>query len=214
MLGAARELERDIPGHQNPVVVAGQTGMLPVPAPGTFLEQASERYATVQGRVCVGMSFSPVIQTRMGREIMIDVLPEEPAHVQEKYHRRYCREFPENTLRRGPTCAYNCFALAFACRRGWVAAESVDTILEDDGYRPLAPEEEALPGDVVIYRDGDTDEFEHVGVILEMRTLFPGSKPFPYVVSKWGYGPEYLHMAARSPYGTDFTVHTERPRGR
>lgn len=194
------------------MVAAEQTGLLPVPAPADFLKQLPERYATVQGRLCVDMGCSPVIQTRRGREIVIDVLPEEPAHVQEKYHRRYSREFPENTLRRGPTCAYNCFGLVFACRRGWVAAESVNTILEDDGYRPLVLGEEALPGDVVVYKDGDEDELEHVGVILEMRDLSPRSKSFPYVVSKWGYGPEYLHMAARSPYGTEFTVYTERPR--
>lgn len=85
--------------------------------------------------------------------------------------------------------------------------ESVSIILADDGYRKLLAGEEPVPGDLVIYPSEGI--IEHVGVVLEIRKL--GAVVVPYVMSKWGPGPEYLHSSSRTPYGQDYDYLTERP---
>jgi hypothetical protein len=123
------------------------------------------------------------------------------------YVRRFSREYPEIVLWRGATSEYNCFGLPFACRRGWVMIESVGYILSDDGYRKLRHGEVPLVGDIVIYFEGGTTE--HVGIIVDVPQL--GESFIPRVLSKWGPGPEYLHSVARSPFGTQYEIWTERP---
>lgn len=85
--------------------------------------------------------------------------------------------------------------------------ESLESILRDDGYRRLRDSENVVPGDLVLYRKDEI--FEHVGVVFEIRRV--GQLEVPYVMSKWGPGPEYLHPVARSPYGQDYEFCTERP---
>lgn len=147
------------------------------------------------------------IQTRLGRDILTDVYPDEPPHKLAAYAHRYGREFPEIQMRRAATARYNCYGLAFASRRAWVQLESVRHVLQDDGYRRLSAGEGPLAGDIVLYWSEGT--IEHVGVIIQIEVI--GNTVLPKVMSKWGPGPEYLHSVMRTPFGTTFEFWTERP---
>lgn len=153
------------------------------------------------------MASSIIIQTRRARQILTAQYPDEPPLKVAAYERKFSRMYPDNTLRRRATAAYNCYGLVFACRRAWVMIESVKDILSDDGYRQLRTGEQPLPGDVLIYVEDGLPE--HVAVIVELFSI--GQTVIPKVISKWAAGPEYVHMATRSPFGTNYTCWTERP---
>lgn len=92
--------------------------------------------------------------------------------------------------RRGPGHDYNCHGLTFALRRAWLDKEGgVEMALRDDGYSQV-PIEQALPGDVVLYRDHQ-GEPAHTGVVVQVDTS--GQFPILWVLSKWGNGCEYVH---------------------
>lgn len=104
-------------------------------------------------------------------------------------------------LRTKATGRYNCHGLTFGSRRTCIdEAYSISRILSDDSYKLVAINH-IMPGDVVLYFDGD-GTVSHSGIVVEV----PDSLPmFPRVVSKWGVaGAEYLHWVHRSPYGTDY----------
>jgi len=93
-------------------------------------------------------------------------------------------------FRTGLCPVYNCHGLTFASRRTRIwRPESVPTILQEDAYE-LIPEDEVLPGDVIIYT-GDDGDAEHSGIVVEVRTL--GSIRTPWICSKWGPGSEVVH---------------------
>jgi hypothetical protein len=147
-------------------------------------------------------------QTRSGTHILIEESPELPAGRLKAYV-SYRQQFPDNLERRAATATYNCYGMALVNRRGWVSGDDIDLILNADGYRLLRLREEAAPGDIVVYNEeGQTT---HVAIIMEFRQLAPGGNSLPWVLSKWGAGPEYLHNASRSPFGPSFVVMTERP---
>lgn len=143
---------------------------------------------------------APIIQTRRGWTIETEEFPEEPPARLAAYHNRYKREFPLNELRRGPTAAYNCFGMVFAVRRASVMETSIETILQDDRYRRLRQEEHPSVGDVAIYKEGA--EIEHAGVLVGFKEpIMEGGSRIPIVMSKWGPGPEYIHLIESAPYG-------------
>jgi hypothetical protein len=93
----------------------------------------------------------------------------------------------------------NCHGWVFARGRHWVREESVEGILEDNGYRPApAPR----PGDLVIYRDPDGRIVHSAVVRAALRDAFV------LVESKWGVMGVYLHAADVHPYqGSTATYH-------
>ena len=80
--------------------------------------------------------------------------------------------------RRPPTAGYNCFGHAFAMRRTAIfdydRAGDIDRILHEDGFAPVS-ENEAAPGDVVLY--SDEQGHTHAGRIdrTEPTLILPGS---------------------------------------
>ncbi len=91
----------------------------------------------------------------------------------------------------------NCHGWVFTGGRYWVGGNDVDTILSDNGYRPVT---DPRPGDLAVYRaDGAVS---HTAVV---RYVTPG---LPVLVEgKWGAIGVYLHPAEASVYGTDFTYY-------
>ena len=95
---------------------------------------------------------------------------------------------------RSLSSVYNCMGMVFANRRTWVDPEHLPMILEDDGYRLVANEQELQPGDVVVYRDAD-GEVSHVGIVTEVRTNPREASLEVFVMSQWGESGEYFHRA-------------------
>lgn len=111
------------------------------------------------------------------------------------------REFAAHvTVRRSMSPTYNCHGLTFASRRAWVFdVDSIQHILMDDRFREVH-RQDALPGDILIYRDL-TGDLTHSGVIVSNDPPLYG----PLVFSKWGAGPELIHNYLDVPqiYGRD-----------
>ncbi|WP_157447575.1 hypothetical protein [Chthoniobacter flavus] len=93
---------------------------------------------------------------------------------------------------------YNCHGLTFASRRTGISdSAALRQILEEDGYEEVKIEN-VLPGDVILYFDPETGDFEHSGIVVsrensEIQQTFR-------VVSKWGMGLECVHGSAYCPY--------------
>jgi len=157
------------------------------------------------------MAASRVVTTA-DRELGLDVYPEEAVSRRRGYRERFGKLFPSAQLRRDATASYNCYGLVLAGRRGWVRLDDLPCILTDDGYRLVGAREAAQPGDIILYKDGGV--IEHMGIVLELRSLTASSSlTIPFVLSKWGPGPEYVHHVAHSPFGTDYEIWTDRPAG-
>lgn len=95
---------------------------------------------------------------------------------------------------------YNCYGLAFAARRSAIVDEDdVVAILEDDQYRKLPWDPNAwLPGDIVIYRNGD-GAIVHAGVVVNKSVDLLQGDVTIYVLSAWGGHGEYLHPIDEVP---------------
>jgi hypothetical protein len=135
------------------------------------------------------------IQNRMTREAPIDGDYAEQA-AREK-------EFPLAKRRFvGPCRTYNCHGLTFAARRSEVHWDQVVTILEHDDYVAV-PRNKVRPGDVIIYfgetLTGLKAAPEHSGVVIEVLPLNAVK-----VLSKWGYGDEWIHTEADCPYSKKY----------
>ena len=86
--------------------------------------------------------------------------------------------------------------MTFACGRTTVGDESVQMILDDDGYTKVSVDK-VLPGDVIKYYT-DKGEVTHSGVVVA-RPVEDGLK-IPWVVSKWGKYSEVYHGLSDCPY--------------
>jgi hypothetical protein len=137
------------------------------------------------------------LDTREGNVIpnwQCDNLP--PFHYDEAFS--FFHQNHPSLQRRSATSAYNCFGLVFATRRAWINhAEELTgvimMILQDDKYAKLAPHE-AKPGDIAIYRRGDS--IVHAGLVYNVRPLDPVEI---WVMSQWGADGEYTHQAGDVP---------------
>jgi hypothetical protein len=77
--------------------------------------------------------------------------------LEREWERRYQRRTPH-------TSGYNCFGHAFAGRRTAIYEISlIETILVEDEYVKI---DYPSAGDVVIYRDPDTRDIEHAGIVV------------------------------------------------
>jgi hypothetical protein len=111
------------------------------------------------------------------------------------------RRYNKAILRSNPDPLYNCHGLTFACRRTGIHDTSeIEKILSDDRYRRVS-EEEAKPGDIILYFD-DKGEIEHSGIILSAPAEV--HLKIPLIVSKWGKFAEFLHFANYGPYSDSF----------
>lgn len=107
----------------------------------------------------------------------------------------YAKEYKAVTIRSTPNPYYNCYGMIFASSRTKVFPESIQMILDDDGYTEVK-DSDALPGDVIIYYD-EQGEISHSGIIV--TRLSEGQYGSPWVVSKWGALNEVCHLAYDIP---------------
>jgi hypothetical protein len=111
-------------------------------------------------------------------------------HLERKYGKTF-------RMRTASTPRYNCHGMTFASRRTAICDEGdLRLILSDDNYEELK-NNEALPGDIIVYFDAK-GEIEHTGIVLTEPQLEVSG--FPDVFSKWGKYHELIHAANNCPY--------------
>ncbi|NER35601.1 MAG: hypothetical protein F6J93_16680 [Oscillatoria sp. SIO1A7] len=111
---------------------------------------------------------------------------------------------------RSLTSEYNCVGMVFGCRRTAIDIEHIGLILKEDSYRRLYSEGEVLPGDVVLYGNGD--RYTHIGTILSKEPDVKNASFKITVLSQWGFDGEYIHLLDEVPdnYGNVKEFWTER----
>ena len=139
------------------------------------------------------------METRRHRYINNSMRPEAPPDLMRGRIRMNLEAFP-NAKPMSASAIYNCYGLAFACRRSAIVdEEDVSAILVDDGYRQLPWDPSAwLSGDIVIYRDGN-GAMVHVGVVAKKQVDLATGETSVEVVSAWGESGEYLHPIGDVP---------------
>jgi hypothetical protein len=137
---------------------------------------------------------SIVVQTRRGKYID-NTLGNETMNQQKTKQEVDKFETKLNYLRKrtNPTSLYNCHGLTFASRRTWIDEKNFSEILNDDGYQEV-PENETLPGDIILYFNNQ--EVSHSGIVVKEVT---NDNRYPYIVSKLGSFGEYIHIANGIP---------------
>jgi len=86
---------------------------------------------------------------------------------------------------------YNCVGMVFANRRTFIEPEQIPMILQDDDYAEVIRTEELMPGDVVLYKDPNSDDVKHVGLVLSAEVMFEAKRI--RVLSQFGRDGEYIH---------------------
>src|SRR5207253_1844379 len=85
----------------------------------------------------------------------------------------------------------NCHGWTFAGGRYWIRSESVQAILDDNGYQPV---DTPRRGDLIIYRNaGDT--ITHSGVVRVSN-----AEGLVLIESKWSWQGTFLHAPEDQPY--------------
>lgn len=111
----------------------------------------------------------------------------------EKYSRKVGIE-----KRSEPNPRYNCHGLTLASRRTGITDEgALNDIIADDGYSQISSEL-VLPGDLIIYYNGEDGTIEHTGIVLSKPSA--NNLNIPIIYSKWGKWHELIHPANSCPY--------------
>ena len=153
---------------------------------------------------------SLVIETKGKRRVPNEFgKPQRPRQSMDAAWDAFRQHWP-NLQRRSADSTYNCYGLAFANRRTAVTDTALPIIFQDDGYRVIT-RTNALPGDVVVYRD-QGDNITHVAIVLQRRLVISEDQDDLVVVSQWGFDGEYIHPASEVPlqYGSAREIWTER----
>jgi hypothetical protein len=103
-------------------------------------------------------------------------------------------------LRAKPTGVYNCHGLVFASRRTTIfEPEILPKILKDDCYVAVE-DKHVMPGDIILYFKPN-GEIVHSGIVMSKP-----QPPFniPLICSKWGHNGEFLHLASKTDYGSNW----------
>lgn len=99
---------------------------------------------------------SLVVQTRRGRSLP-NIVELDPGPREREAYELSRKKHGQSWRNRKPACGvYNCFGMVFASRRTSILPdgdEGIYTILKDDEYRKLRDEQEAMVGDLVLYKD-------------------------------------------------------------
>jgi hypothetical protein len=86
--------------------------------------------------------------------------------------------------------------MTFLSRRAWLEdEEAIRQVLRDDLYEEVF-RDRVLPGDIVLY--WAAGEVDHSGIVVRNEQV--GGVYFPFVLSKWGHGGEYVHRFDQCPY--------------
>lgn len=107
------------------------------------------------------------------------------------------RKYPRADERSRPNPQYNCHGMTFGSRRtGVFEDEEITKILSHDEYLEI-PATDVKHGDVILYF-GQSGDVQHSGFVVSGPMGLVLS--VPYVVSKWGKGGQYVHIANDCPY--------------
>ncbi len=87
--------------------------------------------------------------------------------------------------------------------------ESFVTLLAEDGFRKLADGEEVQVGDIAIYLDDD-GQVDHSALVVELVQGYGFGRKTPWVLSKWGAGPEVRHRYNYGPYSTNVEFYRQK----
>ena len=106
--------------------------------------------------------------------------------------------YDQHVIRREPATDHsNCHGWVFTGGLYWVGGDSVQKILDDNGY---APTKTPRAGDLVVYRN--VNGVTHTGVVRYT------TKGQPVMIeSKWSWMGVFLHPVDKSAYGHDFTYY-------
>jgi hypothetical protein len=86
---------------------------------------------------------------------------------------------------------YNCVGMVFANRRTFIEPEEIPAILQDDDYIEVHRTDDLMPGDVVLYKDPNTGDIIHVGLVLAADVIYGTTRV--RVLSQFGRDGEYIH---------------------
>jgi len=116
-------------------------------------------------------------------------------------------DFMESTIQRGPADRMaNCHGWVFLDSQYLISGDSVQQILDDNGYEVDA---EPKAGDVIVYRS-DNRHIVHTGLVRGV--LNDGTV---IIESKWGIEGTFLHAPEGTPYSTLFEYYrSPRPDNR
>jgi hypothetical protein len=133
---------------------------------------------------------SLMVQTDQGHTVELwtptsDSIEDLQSFSEQEYLRRMRLE--ASLIQTGPADGvYNCHGWVFTGGRFWIRGQSVERILEDNGYQlTLKP----MIGDLCIYRDRQ-GEVSHSAVVRGL-----GEKGVILLESKWGKLGRFIHMA-------------------
>ncbi len=98
----------------------------------------------------------------------------------------------------------NCHGWVFTGGQYWLDGESVELILQENGYKPV---NQPLPGDIVIYRDTD-NRITHTALVRSAGLGMPA-----IVEGKSGWMVVFLHLVDESPYGKNYTFYRSKRKG-
>ncbi len=142
-----------------------------------------------------------ILQTRVGHSVP-NSQSCEPDEKTKTLYDLFRKQHPFWKPRKAACGIYNCAGLAWANRRTSIYDENAySKIIKDDGYRPIATEEQLQPGDIVIYLRPTIDNLRntlHVGIVLISDEI--GEIKIHWVLSKWSdqYG-EDIHKIRDIP---------------
>lgn len=153
------------------------------------------------------------LSTRKGTEIPNSVTLDMEKSQKDLSNRYLAAQVPGAILR-SSDATYNCLGLAFASRRTHIDTRHTRLILTEDGYAPIASEDDLRVGDLVVYKD-EGGEIKHVGIVVGADDLFDASRSRNIrVMSKWGEGGEFIHAlrAVTQMFGHILEFWTDRKR--
>jgi hypothetical protein len=104
---------------------------------------------------------------------------------------RFATEGHEGRVLRSLTSRYNCIGMAFANRRTCIEPTEVPMILKEDEYVEVPKAADVMPGDLVLYEDGDG--ISHVAVVVSNEPRLQDGDSTIRVISQWGSDGEYMH---------------------
>ena len=134
------------------------------------------------------------LQTSLGRDIPNDQEREISA-----VEKNWADDIPVNfniiSIRTQNSTKYNCHGLTFASRRTSIRHPiNIQAILQDDNYQEIDDLTKVRPGDIIVYQS-EPGDYTHSGIVVDHAPL---SQEI-IVCSKWGCGPEVLHVYHEVP---------------
>src|SRR5580700_7258569 len=125
-----------------------------------------EQRVTILGRGGPADRRSLELHTRAGNRIANERTPPRPPEAMRAAMEMMRKAHP-TLVPRSLDATYNCVGMVFANRRTWIEPDQVQLVFDDDGYRKLDRMNDAMPGDVAVYRDASND-IVHVGLIVDV----------------------------------------------